>query len=122
MIGHMVHANTLALRRQLFRQRWTWDDGPRGSNRVNRGGSWNNNPANVRSANRNNWNPGNRNNNLGFRLASTTPRQTGRVYGSCLRAQGLSKPSSRAGAPDEEQRPPASGRPFQGSKAAGGHS
>ena len=40
-----------------------------GSNRVNRGGSWNNNAQNCRSANRNNNNPDNRNNNLGFRLA-----------------------------------------------------
>jgi hypothetical protein len=35
---------------------------------VNRGGSWNNTAANVRSANRNNNTPSNRNNNLGFRL------------------------------------------------------
>jgi formylglycine-generating enzyme required for sulfatase activity len=40
-----------------------------GSYRVKRGGSWNNSPANVRSANRNNNSPGNDNNNLGFRLA-----------------------------------------------------
>ncbi|MCI5130665.1 MAG: hypothetical protein D3904_03895 [Candidatus Electrothrix sp. EH2] len=40
----------------------------RGSNRVIRGGSWNNRPRNVRSANRNRNTPDNRNNNLGFRL------------------------------------------------------
>ncbi len=40
-----------------------------GSNRVNRGGSWINNPQNCRVSNRNNWNPDNRNNNIGFRLA-----------------------------------------------------
>ena len=40
-----------------------------GSNRVNRGGSWNNNARNCRSANRNNNDPDNRNNNLGFRVA-----------------------------------------------------
>ncbi|HNY13387.1 MAG TPA: SUMF1/EgtB/PvdO family nonheme iron enzyme [Candidatus Wallbacteria bacterium] len=40
-----------------------------GTNRVNRGGSWNNNADNCRSANRNNNNPSNRNNNNGFRLA-----------------------------------------------------
>ncbi|MDR1903250.1 MAG: HRDC domain-containing protein [Treponema sp.] len=39
-----------------------------GSNRVKRGGSWNNPAGNVRSANRNNNTPSNRNNNLGFRL------------------------------------------------------
>jgi hypothetical protein len=45
-----------------------------GSNRVNRGGSWNNNASNVRAANRNNDDPANRNNNLGFRLASPEAR------------------------------------------------
>jgi formylglycine-generating enzyme required for sulfatase activity len=39
--------------------------------RVARGGSWNNKPARVRSANRNRDNAANRNNNLGFRVAST---------------------------------------------------
>jgi len=39
------------------------------SNRVLRGGSWNNNPQNLRSANRNNNTPDNRNNNIGFRPA-----------------------------------------------------
>jgi hypothetical protein len=38
---------------------------------VLRGGSWNNNANNCRSANRNNNDPSNRNNNNGFRLAST---------------------------------------------------
>ena len=38
------------------------------SNRVNRGGSWNNHASNCRSANRNRNDPSNRNNNLGFRL------------------------------------------------------
>lgn len=42
-----------------------------GSNRVLRGGSWNNNAQNLRSANRNNNDPGNRNSNIGFRLVST---------------------------------------------------
>jgi formylglycine-generating enzyme required for sulfatase activity len=35
---------------------------------VIRGGSWNNNPVNCRSANRNNDTPTNRNNNIGFRV------------------------------------------------------
>ena len=39
-----------------------------GSNRVNRGGSWNNSPRNCRSSNRNNNTPDNSNNNLGLRL------------------------------------------------------
>ena len=41
----------------------------KGSNRVNRGGSWNNNARNCRVSNRNNNTPTNRNNNVGLRLA-----------------------------------------------------
>ena len=52
-----------------------------GSNRVKRGGSWNNNAQYCRSANRNNNSPGNRNNNLGFRLSSSR-------YGRLRRVQG----------------------------------
>jgi formylglycine-generating enzyme required for sulfatase activity len=37
------------------------------SNRVLRGGNWNNNANNARCANRNNNNPDNANNNIGFR-------------------------------------------------------
>jgi len=46
---------------------------------VIRGGSWNNEPANLRSANRNRNTPDNRNNNLGFRLAHYTRKALGRV-------------------------------------------
>ena len=45
--------------------------GRRPSSRVLRGGSFNNNAANVRSSNRNNNQPDNQNNNAGFRVAST---------------------------------------------------
>jgi len=51
-----------------------WAGGERadsGSNRVKRGGSWNNTASNCRSAYRNNNDPSNRNNNIGFRLVST---------------------------------------------------
>lgn len=47
-----------------------------GSNRVHRGGSWNNDARNCRTANRNNNTPGNRNDTLGFRLLSTRLRQS----------------------------------------------
>ncbi|MBF0584821.1 MAG: SUMF1/EgtB/PvdO family nonheme iron enzyme [Magnetococcales bacterium] len=43
-----------------------------GSLRVDRGGSWDVNPARVRSASRNYYGPGNRNFILGFRLARTS--------------------------------------------------
>ncbi len=58
----------------------------RGSNRVKRGGSWNNNARNCRSANRNNNSPGNRNNNLGFRLARPPHRPTVWIQGSASSA------------------------------------
>jgi len=53
---------------------------------VLRGGSWNNNWNNVRAANRNNNNPDNRNNNIGFRCAAAGPGvflkgQVRRVHG-----------------------------------------
>jgi hypothetical protein len=48
-----------------------------GSNRVKRGGCWNNNAGNCTSSNRNNNNPSNANNNNGFRLVSTMSEQTG---------------------------------------------
>ncbi|MEB3212869.1 MAG: SUMF1/EgtB/PvdO family nonheme iron enzyme [Leptolyngbyaceae bacterium] len=38
-----------------------------------RGGSWNNNPTNCRSANRNRNNADNRNNNIGFRVVCSSP-------------------------------------------------
>ncbi|MFN0298739.1 MAG: SUMF1/EgtB/PvdO family nonheme iron enzyme [Burkholderiales bacterium] len=44
--------------------------------RVVRGGSWNNNPRNARAANRNRNDTTNRNNNVGFRLASTLERRS----------------------------------------------
>jgi formylglycine-generating enzyme required for sulfatase activity len=61
---------------------WDWYDGDyyedsagsnptgpaSGSRRVERGGSWNGNASIARVANRNNFNPRIRNNNLGFRL------------------------------------------------------
>lgn len=46
-----------------------------GSNRVQRGGNYNNNAQNCRSANRNNNNPSNRNNNIGFRLCCSAAPQ-----------------------------------------------
>ena len=60
--------------------------------RVVRGGSWNNNAVNARVAYRNNNVPGNRNNNLGFRLVRVShigrpsmigmPRDHGSAAGS----------------------------------------
>ena len=49
--------------------------------RVLRGGSWNNKPRNLRSANRNRSRIENRNNNRGFRVARTLVCQNGQHYG-----------------------------------------
>ncbi|MSP50172.1 MAG: hypothetical protein EXQ95_12705 [Alphaproteobacteria bacterium] len=43
--------------------------------RVARGGSWNDNSQNLRSANRNRNEPDHRNNKVGFRAASTLARR-----------------------------------------------
>lgn len=48
----------------------------KGQNRVLRGGSWNNNGRNLRSAYRNGNEPDNRNDNIGFRLAQLTGYRT----------------------------------------------
>ncbi|MBN1423935.1 hypothetical protein JXA88_05195 [Candidatus Fermentibacteria bacterium] len=45
---------------------------------MKRGGSWNNNAQNCRSANRNNNSPGNSNNNIGFRLVREHGHQQSR--------------------------------------------
>ena len=49
----------------------------KGSNRVIRGGNWNNDASNTRVANRNNTDPSNRKDNLGFRLSSSRPSLSG---------------------------------------------
>ena len=72
-IAHAEHADTWRLRQAILR------GGPfdpsrrpdRHPRRVLRGGSGNNKPRNVRAANRNRNATGNRNNNNGFRVAST---------------------------------------------------
>jgi Sulfatase-modifying factor enzyme 1 len=46
-----------------------------GTDRVIRGGSWNNDARNVRAAYRNANHPGNRNDNLGFRCLSSRGRE-----------------------------------------------
>ena len=53
-----------------------WFGSITGSNRVIRGGSWNNEARNLRSAVRNNNGPGNRNSNVGFRLSSSRQRRS----------------------------------------------
>jgi len=60
------------------------------TNRVKRGGSWNNNAENVRSANRNNNTPSDSNNNLGFRLSNTMLSLNRNVY-ECFGSAVLSR-------------------------------
>ena len=59
LMAFAQHAYTKRLRKEILE----------GSNRVLRGGSWNDNARNCRVANRNNNSPDNRNNNTGFRLS-----------------------------------------------------
>ena len=63
-----------------------------------RGGSWNNNPRNLRSANRNRNDRTNRNNNLGFRLARSA-RCPERPFSRKrpARQPGVHEPASRPG-------------------------
>jgi hypothetical protein len=66
-----------------------------GADRVNRGGNWNKEASNARCANRNNNDPGNRNNNLGFRLLITGERaEAGAI--TVARADPLHRPGALA--------------------------
>ncbi|MEO1622875.1 MAG: SUMF1/EgtB/PvdO family nonheme iron enzyme [Cyanobacteria bacterium J06632_3] len=49
-----------------------WQDSKDGAGTPTRGGSWNNNPENCRSAIRNNNTPETRNNNSGFRVVCSS--------------------------------------------------
>ena len=76
-------------------------DRPEGK-RILRGGSWNNNPNNMRSANRNRNNTDNRNNNNGFRLVQSAHdvcfeavSRSCVVYGWCKRGMGVHESVSR---------------------------
>ncbi|MDR0543215.1 MAG: RNA-directed DNA polymerase [Dysgonamonadaceae bacterium] len=64
----IAHANSKGFARKVLQNGLNAES----SNRVNRGGSWNNNATNAAVSNRNNNTPGNSNNNLGFRLACST--------------------------------------------------
>jgi len=81
----LCHMSDSQRRNAPVQCRLKWDIGsfciPKGPHvlrkrRVLRGGSWNNNPANLRAANRNRNTPDNRNNNIGFRVSSTTYGQS----------------------------------------------
>jgi RNA-directed DNA polymerase len=93
-VAHAEHADTWRLRHLIFRGgrydpalnpgAWTASSG-----RVVRGGSWNNNPRNLRAAQRNR-NTGTNNNN-GFRVASTLAVGAGAITvapGELLSVQG----------------------------------
>ncbi len=73
IFSHLAQADSLRLRQGIVAQ-LGGDCGQTpepGANRVIRGGNWNNNAQNCRSANRNNNNPDNENNNNGFRPANS---------------------------------------------------
>lgn len=81
------------------------DGASSGSNRVNRGGSWNNNANNCRSAYRNNNNPSNANNNLGFRPSIIRHTVMIQEAGS-----HPGQPAPRERADEHARRPPAGSR------------
>ena len=62
-----------------FRRKVIFGLSAEGAYRVNRGGSWNDNARNCRSANRDRNEPGYRNNNLGFRVALAPSSRTRRM-------------------------------------------
>ncbi len=79
---HLRHGSTLCLRRRWLeyfagtvplRHQHPGRPAPGATNRVNRGGSFNNTASNARSANRNNNTPANANNNLGLRPVKASP-------------------------------------------------
>jgi retron-type reverse transcriptase len=72
LYGFINHAGSKGLAKYIMQKIGTDIES---SNRVNRGGSWNNNAGNCRVANRNNNSPGNSNNNLGFRLACSSKQE-----------------------------------------------
>ncbi len=69
-----------------------------GSRRVLRGGSWNNNARRLRSAYRNHREPGNRNNNAGFRLARARGASDGAVRPDLHPVRFLGKRQKASGA------------------------
>ena len=79
---------------------------PSGSNRVMRGGSFDNDDDNLRASNRNDDNPSDDNDNLGFRCASPRRRQKDRFHGFDPRACcGHVRKTGAGFTPDEDQVP-----------------
>ena len=83
-IAHAEHADTWRRRQSILGRgvRSVPGAGPSPCPCMLRGGSWNNKPRNLRSANRNRNSAGNRNNNSGFRIASTLHRRSRRPHGA----------------------------------------
>lgn len=89
----------------------------RGSNRVNRGGSWrNDDPSNFRGANRNRNDPSNRNDNQGFRLVSTVAPMQVTLLSNPSNPVSRHGGNETAGSPTVGKRlPKAVGEPRRGS-------
>jgi RNA-directed DNA polymerase len=132
LCAHVGHANSLRLRQAILtRQQPEFNVVRRlsGSNRVKRGGSFDNNNAdNLRSSKRNDDNPSDDDNNLGFRCSSSRKCQNDGAYGRRRRAKGpmTSAPYPGRLRPDEEspRRPefgPARARPERGAGETWAH-
>ena len=92
-----------------FRRKAVFGSSAEGAYRVNRGGSWNNDARNCRSANRDRNEPGYRNNNLGFRVALAPSSRTRRMpFG-----EQADEPVAPLGATKDNR----SGRPVGGADA-----
>jgi len=113
LVAFTRHAAALGLRQAVLRGRQEEEEaGRRAASRartgqplqVVRGGSWNNNAINARVANRNNNNPSNRNNNIGFRLALSSGDSAGERNrtGACARV----KPEPQGWGESRERMPP----------------
>ena len=103
-----------------FRRKVIFGSSAEGAYRVNRGGSWNNDARNCRSANRDRNEPGYRNNNLGFRVALAPSSRTRRMPFSeqadepvaLRKGDETNRPRGLVGGVDAPvERPP--GTPFQ---------
>ena len=84
-----------------------WAGGRSASNRVDRGGSFDNDASDLRAGDRDDDDPSDADDNDGFRCASSSPRATRRLHARGASARGPMTSAARPGrvSPDEDGRP-----------------